>query len=135
MCGIAGFINFKNQKIDNSSLIKEMIDKLYFRGPDENGFFIWKNVALGIARLKIIDLLKGSQPISNESKNLVIVFNGEIYNYKELREELILKNHHFKTDSDTEVILHLYEEEKENMFEKLNGMFAFAIFDKNEKNF
>ena len=135
MCGIAGFINFKNQKIDNSSLIKEMIDKLYFRGPDENGFFIWKNVALGIARLKIIDLLKGSQPISNESKNLVIVFNGEIYNYKELREELILKNHHFKTDSDTEVILHLYEEEKENMFEKLNGMFAFAIFDKNEKKF
>ncbi|PUU91028.1 asparagine synthase (glutamine-hydrolyzing) [Halanaerobium sp.] len=97
--------------------------------PDEDGAFINNNIGLGMRRLSIIDLDTGSQPIFNEDKTLVIVFNGEIYNYKSLKKDLLNKGHTFYTDSDTEVVLHCYEEYKENSFNKLNGMFVFSIYN------
>ena len=126
MCGIAGFINNKENK---KEIIKNMTDKIIHRGPDAEGFYVDDDIALGHRRLSIIDLSSGDQPIYNEDKSVVIIFNGEIYNYIELREELIKKGHKFKTKADTEVILHGYEEWKEDMPKKLRGMFAFAIYD------
>ncbi len=126
MCGIAGFVNqAKNKK----SIIKKMTDRIAHRGPDAEGFYIDENVALGHRRLSIIDLSTGNQPIYNEDKSLVIVFNGEIYNYIELRTELLKFNHIFTTNSDTEVLIHGYEQWGSNLPKKLRGMFAFAIWD------
>jgi asparagine synthase (glutamine-hydrolysing) len=110
-----------------------MNDSLMHRGPDGGGFFTAPGIGLGHRRLSIIDLEGGDQPIYNEDNSIVIVFNGEIYNYRELREDLIAKGHAFKTHSDTEVIVHLYEEEGTDCVLKLNGMFAFAIWDKNKQ--
>jgi len=132
MCGIAGFVNLKKIPAERK-IICQMVQSLRHRGPDEKGTFIKKNIALGIRRLSIIDLVGGSQPISNENNKVTVVFNGEIYNFKELRNELIVKGHRFKSQSDTEVIVHLYEEEKEKLFERLNGMFAIALWDDSQK--
>jgi len=127
MCSINGF-NFKNEK-----LIKEMVDITRHRGPDQEGFYCNEKVSLGQARLSIIDLSeKGRQPIWNENKSICILCNGEIYNFKELRKELQKKGHKFFSHSDSEVILHLYEEKGERCVEDLNGIFAFVIFDKNK---
>jgi asparagine synthase (glutamine-hydrolysing) len=126
MCGIAGFINSSDNK---KKVIKAMTDKIIHRGPDAEGFYVDDNVALGHRRLSIIDLSSGDQPIYNEDKSMVVIFNGEIYNYVELRDELKKKGHKFKTKCDTEVIVHGYEEWKENMPKKLRGMFAFALYD------
>lgn len=134
MCGIAGFIDNSSNKKNYKNQIIDMIQSLHLRGPDEKGYFLYKNLAIAIARLDIIDLKTGSQPIFNEDKSLVVVFNGEIYNFRELRLELQSKNHKFYTNSDTEVLVHLYEEYKENMCFKLNGMFAFAIYNKNDNS-
>ena len=111
------------------SLVKGMADSISHRGPDDEGFYISGSVGLGFRRLSIIDLSGGHQPLSNEDGSLWIVFNGEIYNFQELRDWLIAKGHVFKTRSDTEVIVHLYEEFGEACVEKLRGMFAFAIWD------
>jgi len=100
------------------------------RGPDDEGYYFDKNVALGMRRLSIIDLVTGHQPIANEDKSVWVVYNGEIYNFPELREELIQKGHTFATQSDTEIIVHLYEEEGEDFILRLNGMFAVALWDK-----
>ena len=128
MCGIAGFTG----KIDNNEkIIKLMADKIIHRGPDSEGYFINENIAFGFRRLSIIDLENGNQPIYNEDSSIVIVFNGEIYNHKELREDLVMKNHIFKSNSDTEVLVHLYEEYGTDMLNMLRGMFAFAIYDSN----
>ena len=133
MCGIAGFINDKK---DKKKIIKDMTDRIIHRGPDAEGFYIDDNIALGHRRLSIIDLKGGDQPIYNEDKSIVIIFNGEIYNYLELKDELIKKGHKFKTKCDTEVLVHGYEEWKEDMPKKLRGMFAFAIYDiKNKELF
>ncbi|MFA4890012.1 MAG: asparagine synthase (glutamine-hydrolyzing) [Candidatus Paceibacterota bacterium] len=131
MCGIAGILgnNIKNKE----EVIKKMTDIMIHRGPDDSGFFIDENAALGMRRLSIIDLSTGHQPIFSEDGNLVIIFNGEIYNYKELEKNLIDKGHKFKTKSDTEVLVHLYEEEGEMMLNKLRGMFTFCIYDKKKK--
>ena len=126
MCGIAGFISTKENK---KKIIKDMTDKIIHRGPDAEGFYVDDNVALGHRRLSIIDLSSGDQPIYNEDKSMVVIFNGEIYNFVELRDELKKKGHKFKTKADTEVLVHGYEEWKENMPKKLRGMFAFAIYD------
>lgn len=136
MCGFAGRINFKkNHEIDKAE-IKSMCDAIAHRGPDDEGYYIKGNVGLGHRRLSIIDLNTGQQPIYNEDKSIVIVFNGEIYNYRELRNELSQKGHLFKTETDTEVIVHLYEEYQESCVQKMNGMFSFAIWDsRNEKLF
>lgn len=128
MCGFVGFVG-KQSKEEKRKIIKDMADMIVHRGPDSDGYYIDDNVALGFRRLSIIDLDKGGQPIYNEDKSMVIVFNGEIYNYKELKEELINKGHKFKTNTDTEVILHGYEEYREEIFNKLRGMFSFVIYD------
>ncbi|MEO0271324.1 MAG: asparagine synthase (glutamine-hydrolyzing) [candidate division WOR-3 bacterium] len=134
MCGITGIISF-NKKIEEDVIYK-ITEALYHRGPDDKGIYISKdkNVFLGNRRLSIIDLsINARQPMHNEDRSLWITFNGEIYNYKELRNELLKKGHKFISNSDTEVILHLYEEEKEGLLHKLRGMFAFAIWDEREK--
>lgn len=131
MCGFVGFCDdSKNKK----KIIRDMADIIKHRGPDSDGYYVDNNIAFGFRRLSIIDLDKGSQPIFNEDKDKVIVFNGEIYNYKEIREELKSKGHKFSTNTDTEVILHGYEEYKEDILNKLRGMFAFVIYDIKEKS-
>ena len=133
MCGICGFIDKYSYLSDYSKILKKMNDKMMHRGPDDAGSVIHKNTALAMRRLSIIDLSTGHQPIHNENENVWTVLNGEIYNFKKLREKLQNKSHKFYTNSDTEVIVHLYEEYGENFAEHLDGMFAVALFDR-EKN-
>ena len=116
MCGFVGYINKEKNKETN---IKKMNDLIVHRGPDDEGYYMDENIALGFRRLSIIDLNTGSQPIYNDDKSKVIVFNGEIYNYRELKEELIKKDYKFKTKTDTEVILKGYEEYGEKILDKL----------------
>ncbi|MFA5934076.1 MAG: asparagine synthase (glutamine-hydrolyzing) [Candidatus Paceibacterota bacterium] len=129
MCGIAGIIG-KNTKYKDV-LIREMTERIIHRGPDEDGFYDDEYVGLGMRRLSIIDLGGGKQPIVSADGSKLIFFNGEIYNYKKLRAELEQKGYQFKTNTDTEVILHYYELEGEKMLTRLRGMFAFCIYDKN----
>jgi asparagine synthase (glutamine-hydrolysing) len=133
MCGICGKLNFEKGANVKPGLIRAMMDTIRHRGPDDEGLHIASEVGLGFRRLSIIDLSLGHQPISNEDGTVWIVFNGEIYNYRELRSFLLSKGHVFKTQSDTEVIVHLYEELGPQCLEKLRGMFAFAIWDENRK--
>ncbi|MCP9455351.1 MAG: asparagine synthase (glutamine-hydrolyzing) [Nitrospira sp.] len=128
MCGIAGFITFRGEPFDRA-ILHHMISLVNHRGPDAVGFHLNGPVALGHARLSIIDLAGGAQPMANEDQSLWITFNGEIFNYVELRQDLIKKGHHFRTQSDTEVILHLYEEKGDACVQDLNGQWAFAIWD------
>lgn len=129
MCGIAGYIG----KNPNQQTLKKMTDRIAYRGPDSEGFYVDDKIALGHRRLAIIDLSTGSQPIYNEDQSIVIVFNGEIYNYKELREELIKDNHIFTTKTDTEVLVHGYEKWGRELPKHLRGMYAFAIWDKRKE--
>lgn len=128
MCGFVGYINKKEK-----NFIKKMNDAIIHRGPDDESYYTDENIAMGFRRLSIIDLEGGRQPMSNEDESLVITFNGEIYNFKDIKKDLIDKGHIFKTASDTEVILHGYEEYGNAILEKLRGMFAFAIWDKNKE--
>lgn len=131
MCGIVGFINNIN---DSNKVIGEMMDKIKHRGPDAEGKYVDGDIALGHRRLSIIDVSSsGDQPIFNEDGSKVIVFNGEIYNYREIREKLIEAGHKFKTNTDTEVLIHGYEEYGEKLLDMLRGMFSFVIWDKNKK--
>lgn len=132
MCGINGIYYFDNSPVDRGRL-EMMNSKMLHRGPDDEGYHIDGNVGLAMRRLSIIDLEKGHQPIFNEDGNLLIIMNGEIYNYKELRPDLLKKGHTFSTDTDTEVVLHLYEEEGFDCVRKLNGMFAFCVYDNRQK--
>lgn len=127
MCGIAGILG-KPEKIRGT--IDKMVDVITHRGPDDRGVLVEKDFAFGMRRLSIIDLGGGHQPISNEDDTVIVVFNGEIYNHRELRPELISLGHSFKTDSDTEGLVHLYEQYGPDMLRKLRGMFGFCIFDK-----
>jgi asparagine synthase (glutamine-hydrolysing) len=129
MCGIAGIYNFKTLKPVTTGWVKAMTDTLVHRGPDDEGFYVSGPVGLGHRRLSIIDLEGGHQPICNEDQSIWVVFNGEIYNFEELQQELVRKGHVFKTRSDTEAIVHLYEEEGENCFRRLRGMFAIVLWD------
>ncbi len=129
MCGIAGCFNLTTQITPRQAAMKAMISAMYHRGPDEYGLFFDGPFAMGMSRLSIIDLSGGSQPISNEDETLWITFNGEIFNYVELQEQLRAAGHHFKTGSDTECIIHLYEEFGEDFVQHLNGQFAIAIWD------
>lgn len=131
MCGIVGFTNKIN---DSDAVLGKMMDRIRHRGPDAEGKYIDEDIALGHRRLSIIDISsQGDQPIFNEDGSLVIVFNGEIYNYKEIREKLVSAGHTFKTNTDTEVLIHGYEEYGEKLLDKLRGMFSFVIWDKNKK--
>jgi asparagine synthase (glutamine-hydrolysing) len=133
MCGICGKLNFDRDEKVPRSLLKAMADSIYHRGPDDEGYYVSEQIGLGFRRLSIIDLPGGYQPLSNEDGSIWIVFNGEIYNFQELREGLVQKGHSFRTKTDTEVIVHLYEEHGEAGIESLRGMFAFAIWDQNQK--
>ena len=132
MCGIAGFY-LRNQAAQISD-IRAMCDAIVHRGPDDEGVHVEGGCAIGMRRLSIIDLNTGHQPISNEDGTVWIVFNGEIYNYQELRRDLIAKGHRFRTNSDTETIIHLYEEEGEEGVKKLRGMFAFALWNSRQRS-
>ena len=128
MCGICGIITASSTDISEDTL-HAMNRAMAVRGPDGEGYFRRANVGLGHRRLSIIDLSGGRQPIYNEDRSVVVVFNGEIYNYRDLTRDLEARGHHFSTRSDTEVLVHLYEEYGEDMLSKLRGMFAFAIYD------
>ncbi len=131
MCGIAGIFDHSAQPLQSE--LQPMIDIIQHRGPDSDGYIVDGPIAMGMRRLSIIDLSTGDQPITNEDGSLVVICNGEIYNYIELRDQLKKKGHIFKTGSDTEVLVHLFEQHGIDMLPMLNGMFAFAIWDKSKK--
>ncbi len=133
MCGIAGYINLRPNPPPAESLIRSMLGQIRHRGPDEFGIYLDEMVGLGNARLCIVDLAGGQQPISNETGDLWIVYNGEIFNHPELRAILESRGHRFSTHTDTEVIVHLYEEFGASFLEKMNGQFAFALWDSRKR--
>ena len=132
MCGIAGILNLGHQQPISYNVLRGMVSIQQHRGPDETGAYIDDNIGLAHARLSIIDLSVGTQPIHNEDKSLWIIYNGEVFNYPELKQELVKRGHRFYTTSDTEVILHLYEDKGTDCLSDLNGQYAFAIW--NSKN-
>src|SRR5215469_1891540 len=133
MCGVCGFYDYKTHKPASREALGDMLGVLYHRGPDDSGAHFDKDLALGMCRLSIIDLNGGKQPIGNEARTVVTVFNGEIYNYRELRDELESRGHSLATESDTEVIVHLYEDSGEDCTRHLRGMFGFAVWDSRQR--
>ena len=133
MCGIAGFIDVERSRDNAEQLIDSMCKIVRHRGPDDQGTWVGDGVALGMRRLAIIDLEGGHQPIFNEDETILVVLNGEIYNYQELREELQERGHHFRTNSDTESIVHAYEEYGDDCVKHLRGMFTFALWDRRRR--
>lgn len=133
MCGICGKAAIDNGHSVHSVVVKRMMDALYHRGPDEEGIYVDDRAVLGHRRLSIIDLNTGHQPISNEDRTIWVVYNGEIYNFRELKEQLAKNGHVFSTNTDTEVIVHLYEQYGEECVSRLRGMFAFALWDQRKK--
>jgi asparagine synthase (glutamine-hydrolysing) len=129
MCGIAGILEFGQDTDVDLGVLRSMCDVIAHRGPDDDGFYCKGRIGLGMRRLSIVDLATGHQPISSEDGSIWIVFNGEIYNHLTLREQLIARGHRYRTQSDTETIVHLYEEFGEDCVQHLRGMFAFAIWD------
>jgi len=132
MCGICGFTG---RLANSEEILENMKNKIIHRGPDSGGSYIDDGVSMGFRRLSIIDLEGGHQPIYNETRDMVITFNGEIYNYQELREDLIAKAHVMGSNADTEVLLHGYEEYGEDLLPKLRGMFTFVIWDSKNQTF
>jgi asparagine synthase (glutamine-hydrolysing) len=133
MCGIGGIVHLDQSNPVDQEELRRICGTMFHRGPDDEGCVIDHHVGLGMRRLNVIDLVTGRQPISNEDGRIWIVFNGEIYNFRELRKQLEEKGHKFSTSSDTETIVHLYEEHGTNCVKQLNGMFAFAIWDKTKQ--
>jgi asparagine synthase (glutamine-hydrolysing) len=131
MCGICGIINRDPFNPVDGRVLKNMCNKIFHRGPDDEGIYLNRNVGMAVRRLSIIDIDGGNQPITNEDGSVVVVYNGEIYNHLDLRNKLIKKGHKFKSRCDTEILVHLYEEYGNNLVEHLNGMFAFCLYDKN----
>ncbi len=126
MCGLVGF---SGEIIDRDEVVGTMTERIVHRGPDSSGAFQGDGITMGFRRLSIIDLGGGDQPIYNEDKSLVLMFNGEIYNYRQLRDILIAKGHRFYSETDSEVLVHGFEEWGEDLLNKLRGMFAFAIWN------
>jgi len=129
MCGIAGIVEFGQRGAADAAILRPMCDIMAHRGPDDDGIYTQGRVGMGMRRLSIVDLATGHQPLSNEDGTLWIVFNGEIYNHRALREQLLTRGHSYRTQSDTETIVHLYEEHGKDCVQHLRGMFAFAIWD------
>src|SRR4051812_21281391 len=130
MCGIAGFVSQKNENgQERAAKLDAMCRVITHRGPDEQGVAVEGRAALGMRRLSIIDLATGQQPIYNTDRTRLIVFNGEIYNFREIKRDLEAKGHSFRTNSDTETIIHAYDEYGPDCVNHLRGMFAFAIWD------
>lgn len=132
MCGICGIIHMDPANHVDFQILKNMSDKIIHRGPDDEGFYLNRNIGMAVRRLSIIDIQGGKQPIENEDGSIVVVYNGEIYNHNILRKELEKEGHQFKTRCDTEILVHLYEEFGTKMVDYLNGMFAFAIYDRKQ---
>src|SRR5215813_10117996 len=133
MCGICGIVNFNATDSVDRGLLERMTSAQAHRGPDDHGYFVENNVGLGHRRLSIIDLSGGRQPIFNEDGSVAVVFNGEIYNYADLTRELAARGHRFATHSDTETIVHSYEEYGIQCMRGFRGMFAFAVWDRPRK--
>lgn len=133
MCGIAGKLTLRRGETVSQALLENMCNTIAHRGPDDAGYYTNGCIGLGHRRLSIIDVDAGHQPISNEDGTVWVVFNGEIYNYIELRDSLIAKGHRFRTSTDTEVIVHLYEEQGDQFVTALRGMFAIALWDDRHK--
>jgi len=134
MCGICGIVNIREPREIDRRLLGDMTQTLIHRGPDNDGHFLHERVGFGVRRLSIIDLPCGNQPMSNEDGTIHLICNGEIFNYLDLRRELIGRGHHFRSRSDVETLVHLYEEEGEGLLGRLNGQFAFAIFDERRQS-
>src|ERR1700730_6150681 len=132
MCGIAGYVGLE-KTTDREKLLKQVASGLRHRGPDDEGYFVQPEVGLAARRLSIIDLAGSHQPISNEDGTVHVVFNGEIYNYVELRRDLEKRGHELRTQGDTETLVHLYEDHGVDMLRFLRGMFAFALWDSRKK--
>jgi asparagine synthase (glutamine-hydrolysing) len=133
MCGICGIFEFYRRDPIPEAVVRRMNDTIVHRGPDDEGIYVWEGIGFGFRRLSIIDLSGGHQPISNEDGRIWVMLNGEIYNYPELRQDLVSRGHQFRTRSDTESIVHLYEEYGEDCFRRLRGMFAIALWDSRER--
>ncbi|HEY8505648.1 MAG TPA: asparagine synthetase B, partial [Gemmataceae bacterium] len=133
MCGIAGILYADPGRAADVAALRAMASAVAHRGPDAEGFLTEPGVGLAHRRLSIIDLTGGDQPIGNEDGSVQVVFNGEIYNYRSLRAGLEARGHRFRTGSDTEVLVHLYEEEGERLVGRLRGMFAFALWDRDRR--
>src|SRR5881397_467531 len=129
MCGIAGFYRSRLPEEKRAAVLQRMVRTLTHRGPDSEGYHLQGGTGIGMRRLRIIDLERGDPPVYNETREICVVFNGEIYNYRSLREGLESRGHRFATRTDTEVIAHLYEERGERCIEDLRGMFAIALWD------
>src|SRR3982750_569088 len=129
MCGIAGYVGWDRGPQASEIDLRLMCNAIRHRGPDGEGHFVAPGVALGMRRLSVIDVAGGNQPIGNEDGSVQVVFNGEIYNYRELRLRLVAAGHRVATHSDTETLVHLYEDEGDRLVHALRGMFAFAIWD------
>src|SRR5437867_7220654 len=132
MCGISGIYEHSGEPVD-TGILQRMLESISHRGPDDDGAYVDGHVAIGMRRLSIIDLAGGRQPIANEDGSVVVVLNGEIYNYRELRNRLASAGHRFTTASDTEVLVHLYEDRGDDCVHQLRGMFAFAIWDRRRR--
>jgi asparagine synthase (glutamine-hydrolysing) len=133
MCGLAGYIDLRNERRVDQEILRAMTDILSHRGPDSSGYFVDGNVGFGFRRLSIIDLCNGDQPQFNEDRSVVLICNGEIVNYRELKEKLVQKGHVFRTKTDVEDLLHLYEDHGSRFLNELNGQFAFAIYDRRNR--
>src|SRR6266508_821293 len=129
MCGICGFVSFEPERPTDEFILKRMISSLIHRGPDDEGFYRDAQANLAVRRLSIIGLHTGQQPISNETGDVRVVYNGEIYNFQKVRAELEQRGHIFKTQTDTEIIVHAYEEYGDDCVKHFNGMFAIALWD------
>src|ERR1044072_2401225 len=133
MCGIAGIFEFGRDARAETVALRRMCEVISHRGRDDQGVYAHGPVGIGMRRLSIVDLATGHQPISNEDGSVWVVFNGEVYNYQELRQDLIARGHRFTTNSDTETLIHLYEQEDVDGIAKLRGMFVYAIWDGRRK--
>src|SRR5881394_2948676 len=133
MCGIAGIIDLTQQRSVPEEVVRRMARAILHRGPDEEGFFFQPGIALASRRLSIVGLADGQQPVTNEEANVVVVFNGELFDHLEKRAELEARGHRLVKHCDTEVIPHLWEERQEGMFERLRGQFAIALWDERER--
>ena len=133
MCGIAGVIDLKGRQQPDEAMLLRMADALWHRGPDDDGFLLAPGVGAANRRLSIVGLGDGRQPIFNEDRSIAVVFNGELFDYPERKRELEAKGHVFRTSTDTEILVHLYEERGEDLFAELKGQFAFALFDLGRK--
>ena len=136
MCGIAGWANLDSNKPSQNNgeaVLHQMCERMKHRGPDSEGLWTGESVALGMRRLSIIDLHTGEQPVYSEDKSIVVVMNGELYNFREVRSDLEKRGHKFETQTDAEILPHLYEEYGEAMLEHISGMFAFALWDKRKQ--